>query len=169
VRIDRPPTDAPPDPSWWSPLEAVARKIAGERRYRFFDVADFSVCFRVLRAPRRPDVTVYEHRLTRDPLALDDAGGAYRFIESGPGARTLGRFVSHRTLRAALDELDLWELPWLKDGLEEFRRGLGWENRLLLHPDYPEWLEFEDQEQEFDAAPRRRGHLRLVRWRPMAW
>lgn len=161
MRTEFPPEGESIDPSWWAPLETVARTIAGDRRYRFFDLADFMIAFKVIRKPR-PDVIVYEHRHTRHELTLDQSGHAYRFIASRPGTRSLGRFVLHRSLRIALDELDLWELPWMKDGLEEFRFGLGWDNRLLLHPDYPEWM-------EEDEARLRRSRLRLVRWRPITW
>jgi len=49
------------------------------------------------------------------------------------------------------------ELPWLKDSLEKFTCGVAWEDRELLHPDYPTWVADDEA-----RVQRRRRHLRAV-------
>jgi len=129
------PEGEPIDPSWWAPLEAVGRAVAATPRYRFFDVDDFMLMCGLDRRPR-PRLLLYKHRLTRRYLNLDDAGHAYRYIAPRSlESKSSGRYVGHRDLRIALDALDLWELPWMKPGLEQFQQGLSWDERWLLHPD----------------------------------
>lgn len=122
------------DPAWWAPLEGVARLVAGVPAYQFFDVDDFMVMVRLVRPPR-PAITLYKHRHTRRYLNLDDAGHAYRFIPPRDDSKSNGRYVAHRDLREALDHLRVWELPWMKSGLEAYRFGRSWEDRWALHPD----------------------------------
>lgn len=45
-----------------------------------------------------------------------------------------GRYVLHRDLRTAMDHLELWLLPWMKDGLEHERRGLEFEDAWQIDP-----------------------------------
>jgi hypothetical protein len=138
-RLDFPPDDDRPlDPGWWAPLGAVGRMIAGEPRFRFFDLGDFMVMARVVRRPRRPDVLLYKHCYTRRYLNLDHAGHAYRYGPTREFERGTDRYVRHHHLRTALDDLDLWELPWMKPSLDEHRHGLSWEDRWRLHPDADE-------------------------------
>ncbi len=130
--------ESPPDEegvhSWFAPLVALARVVQSEPRYRFFDPADFMVMYRVVRPPR-PSLYVYKHCYTRRAINLDDAGHAYRFIVTRRGSRSASRYLAHRDLRAALDHLELWELPWMKPGLEEHRHGLSAKGSWQLHPD----------------------------------
>ncbi len=141
-----PPDDQPIDESWWAPLRGVARAVAGDPRYQFFDTHDFMMMCGINRRPR-PRVILYKHRYTRHYLNLDDAGHAYRYIPRRKPGTGPGRYVLHRDLHAALDALGLWELPWMKDGLEEHRRGLSWEQRWSLHPDLhdDEWFDDEGE------------------------
>jgi hypothetical protein len=154
-----PSEDEPLDPSWFEPLQLVSATIAGNHRYRFFDSKDFMIMGRVVRSPR-PSIVLYKHRFTRRYLNLDDTGRPHRYVAPRDGATGHGRYLVHRDLRAALDHLDLWELPWMKHGLDDERCGLGWDDRWLLHPD---WLE----EPVVGTAHRttrgaRRGRLRVV-------
>jgi len=101
--LEFPPEGEPIDPSWWAPLEAVARTLASESRYRFFEADDFMLMAKVLRRPR-PDVYLYKHAYIRRHLNLDAAGHAYRYIAPRtirPGYE--GRYVLHRDVRTALD------------------------------------------------------------------
>ena len=66
-------------PAWVEPLEAVARAVAGDPLYPFFDTDDFMIMARLLRRPR-PSIVLYKHYYTRRYLNLDDAGHAYRYI-----------------------------------------------------------------------------------------
>jgi hypothetical protein len=134
MREISPTGDGPLDPSWWAPLESVARVVEGRSRYRFFDADHFMVMVRLGRRGR-PDLTLYKHVFTRRYLNLDDAGHAYRYIAPRDEMKGDGRYVAHRNLRDALDHLRLWELPWMKSGLEPFRYGRTWEERWALHPD----------------------------------
>ena len=137
-RLDFPPDDDRPlDPRWWAPLDAVGRVIAGEPRFRFFDLGDFMVMARVVRRPRRPDVLLYKHGYTRRYLNLDDAGHAYRYVPPRENGRGTGRYVRHRDLLTALDHLKVWELARLKPSLDE-RHGLSWDDHWRLYPDADE-------------------------------
>ena len=117
---------------WWAPLEAVARVVAGEPHYRFFDLADFMLMGKLRRRKPRPDLLIYKHRFTRRYLHLDEAGHAYRYVAPRDLSRAHGRHLRHRDLGAALDALRLWELPWMKRGFEHQRQGLTWNERWLL-------------------------------------
>ena len=48
--------DSPLDSAWFAPLDAVARTLAGNHHYRFFDPDDFMIMVRLLRPPR-PSLT----------------------------------------------------------------------------------------------------------------
>jgi hypothetical protein len=130
-----PPDDGPVDPEWWAPLEAVARAITHEHRYRFFDLSDFMLMAKVVRRNPRPDVFLYKHCHTRHYLNLDEAGHAYRYVPPRELFGGSGRYLKHRSLRVALDGLELWALPWMNPGLAEHRHGLSWEDRWRLDPD----------------------------------
>lgn len=131
-RLVFPFEDRPLDSSWTAPVEGVARIAIADPRYEFFDLSDFMIMARVLRRPR-PSIVLYKHYYTRRYINLDDDGHAYRY-----GApRSLagdGRYVRHRDLWQALDHLELWLLPWMKEGLEHARMGLDWDDRWQLHP-----------------------------------
>jgi hypothetical protein len=127
----------PVNDSWVRPLQGVVAAVAGEFRYRFFAVDDFMLMGGLHRGPR-PRLILYKHVYTRRYLNLDDAGHAYRFVPPRNTSKGPGRYVLHRGLHAALDELDLWELPWMKPGLEAYREEHSWEDRWDLHPDLVE-------------------------------
>jgi hypothetical protein len=130
-----PPDGGPVASEWWAPLEAVARAIAHEHYYRFFDLSDFMLMAKVVRRNSRPDIFLYKHYYTRRYLNLDEAGHAYRYVPPRDLFHGEGRYLKHRSLRAALDHLELWELPWMKPSLAGHRHGLSWEDRWQLFPD----------------------------------
>lgn len=134
MRYRFPSGDGPLDPEWFAPLEAVARALAGHPRARFFDLADFMVMCRLVRRGR-PDLLLYKHYYTRRYINLDDAGHAYRYFPPRSlRSRSHGRYLPYVDLLTAVDRLDLWELPWMKEGLEEHRLGLTCDDRWLLEP-----------------------------------
>ena len=135
MEYEFPAADEPIDPSWWAPLEAVARVAQADPRYRFFEIGDFMLMGKLVRRPRRPDILEYKHYFTRRYLHLDQAGHAYLYCPP-KDIRRSGSHRLHRSLRAALDHLQLWELPWMKTSLDAERCGLAWRDRWLLHPDH---------------------------------
>ena len=132
------PPDGDLDDSWWAPLEAVTKVARADPRYRFFDIDDFQLMYKQVRRGRA-DLVMYRHFYIRRYLNLDHAGHAYRFVCPRPPSTAPCRYLHHRSLRDALDHLDLWELPWLKPALAEHRLGLTWSERWALHPDAAEW------------------------------
>ena len=130
-----PDDDTPLDPSWTSPLESVERAIRGLHRYRHFELGDFMIMCRVLRRPR-PDLVLSKHYWTRRYLNLDAAGHAYRYFPpKDPSSTRSGQYRLHKDITRAMDQLDLWDLPWMKPGLEADRFGLSWQERWVIHPD----------------------------------
>jgi len=122
-----PPSDGPIDPAWVEPLEAVARAVAGDPLYRFFDTDDFMIMARLIRRPR-PSIVLYKHYYTRRYLNVDDSGHAYRYIgPRDPDSQSDGRYVACKDLRVALNQLELWELPRMKPGLEQYRSRSSWD------------------------------------------
>jgi hypothetical protein len=69
--------------------------------------------------------------------------------------------VAHPDLAGAIDHLDLWELPWMKRGLESFRHGYTWQERYLARDFLDPIDDFEPPAHRAKGG-RRRGHLRLV-------
>ena len=135
MRLVFPPYDGPLSDDWTRPLEAVARTIADVRRYRFFDLGDFMIMAQVRRRDR-PDLYLYKHVYTRRYLTLDAGGHAYRYVSPRTfDSKFKGRYVAHKDPRRALDHLELWLLPWMKPGLEEYRFGVPFEHRWILEPD----------------------------------
>jgi hypothetical protein len=151
VHYEFPPSDGPLD-EWFAPLEAVARLIEGNPRFRFFDLGDFMVMERLVRPPR-PTIVLYKHYFTRRYLNLDEWGTAYRYIAPPPDSDRSGRYVRHRDLASAIAGLQLWELPWMKPGLEVCQRGVDWQDPWLARP---------DSEHLGDLEGELGGHLRLV-------
>lgn len=133
MNIEFPDPDRPLDDEWIAPLTLVSSSVRNNPRYQFFDVGDFMVMGRSVRKSR-PDITIYKHYFTRSPLHLDAAGTAYRYIPPKDFERGDGRYVKHKSIEAALDDVGTWELPWLKPGLELYRFGIDWDQRWLLHP-----------------------------------
>jgi len=121
---------------WWGPLEDLVRRVQDDPRRRFLAVEDFMVMSRIRRPPR-PAILVYKHSFTRQPLHLDAEGITYRFHPPPPGSTGSGQYRRYSAVDDALDALRLFELPWMKPGLEGERRGLRWEDRHTLRM----WLE----------------------------
>lgn len=143
MRLSFPDPDHPIGPEWWAPLLAVVDFVQGIRRHRLLAVEDFMLMGRVLRRAR-PDIALYKHCFTRRYLNLDDDGRAYRYSVPRSDPLAPGRYLAHRSLDDALGNLGLWELPWMKPGLEHERAGLGvherWAYDLDLRPDVVEPL-----------------------------
>ncbi len=125
----------PLHPSWLEPLDLVAKAVAGNSRFRFFDPADFMIMNQVLRRSR-PTLTLYKHYYTRLYLNLDGAGHAYRYIAPRDWLTSThdGRYLPYRNLTDAIDHLELWYLPWMKGGLEHERQGLDYDDAWQLDP-----------------------------------
>jgi hypothetical protein len=64
------PAEAPADPAWWAPLEAVALECATESNLPLVLPCDFRLSFGVVRAPR---ATIHAYR--------DDESGRWLFID----------------------------------------------------------------------------------------
>lgn len=129
-----PAGDGPLDESWTRPLVVVAALVRDNPRYQFFDVTDFMIMCKVVRSGRA-DIIVYKNRHTRGSVHLDRNAVGYRYIPPRDGARGNGRYVVAKNVNEVLDDLGLWELPWLKPGLELYRFGRSWDDRWSLHPD----------------------------------
>jgi hypothetical protein len=149
-----PPDHRPPDPSWWAPLDALATDPAILADHPFLAREDFGLVGRVVRKGR-PDITVYEHRWTHRFLNLDQHGTAYRFAPPRPGSASNGRYLAHRTPSDGVHQLRLWNLPWLKPGLEHLRPDVA------PAPDRPP-PPLDPADHRPGAVRPRRGHLRLV-------
>lgn len=179
MKLEFPVGDGPLDERWTAPLERIAEMLVNDPRYQFFDLADFMVMGRVKRGSR-PDVTLYKHRYTRAEICLDDDAQPYRFIAPKDIERGTGRFVPHLSLRHALDELCIWQLPWLKPGLERYQFGRSWEDSWQLRPDsdprhiWPEdpagWDDWIPPDEAWEPAgpsgAPRSTRLPVRRWRP---
>lgn len=152
-RLLFPPKDGPLDVSWEAPLEMVQRALLGPDRLpsdEFFDLGDFMIMARIVRSGR-PDIQLYKHVYTRRYVNVDPAGHTYRYCPPRNRDSTRpGSYWPHRSFRRAIEDLGLWELPWMKPGLEEHRRGLSWDDR---------WCIFEDE--TGDLFPPERPRLPL--------
>jgi hypothetical protein len=134
--LELPPRDEHPlDPVWWAPLVAVAALVAGNEDHRFFDIADFMLLARLKRGSR-PRIFLYKHAFTRHDLNLDELGNAYRYVAPGPNATGRGQYRKLPDIDQAVSALRLWELPWMKPGLEDQRCGLDWDHRVPLRPEH---------------------------------
>jgi hypothetical protein len=106
----------PPAPTgacneWCAPLHLVERAVAGEAYAQHLRVEDFMVMAAVRRRGR-PRLYLYKHSFTRRYLNVDAKGGTWRYVPGRydrPGDQ--GTYVRCTNLRAAIDELRLWELP----------------------------------------------------------
>lgn len=137
-RLVFPPRQGPLEGRWTEPLEMVHRALRGGEQLPsddFFDLGDFMIMARIVRHGR-PDIQLYKHIHTRRYINVDPAGHTYRYRppRSLDSNRT-GSYWPHRSFRRAIEDLGLWELPWMKPGLEEHRRGLTWSDR---------WYAFDD-------------------------
>jgi len=123
------------DPAWAEPVFSVQRALEHSTFLadRFFEPRDFLHRGKVLRSGR-PDIFLFQHFYTRRYINLDASGHAYRYLPPKRDARPeyLGQYRPHSDLRHAVDNLGLWEMPWMKPGLEEYRQGLPWSERYQL-------------------------------------
>lgn len=150
-----PSGDGPLDDHWLRPLDLVARAIGGMPRYRHFDLGDFMIMGEAVRKPR-PNLILYKHHWTRRYVNLDQAGHAYKYVcpRDWMTSHRSGRYLAYRDLLIAVDHLDLWELPWMKPGLESARHGLGADESWLLHPEEHGDLDGEELEAAIAAYRR---------------
>jgi hypothetical protein len=125
--------------SWWcEPLHKVELAIAGEEFARYFSVDDFQLAGQ-LRRRGRPHLLLHKHYLTRRYLNLDSEGHAYRYVAPcDPKSSSNGRYVPFHDLVAAIDHLELYEVPWMTEELEADRLGLDWDQR-WRHPTVVAW------------------------------
>ena len=118
----------------WAPLHLVQDDLTLSTRLddSFFDIDDFmhmSWCHEA----RPHGLMLYKHRDTRRYLNLDSGGQAYRYIPSPPNAADdHGRYEPHACLRDALDDLGLWELPWMRSELDAFTSGVLYDDRFSI-------------------------------------
>jgi hypothetical protein len=135
MRIRLPDDNSALDPALLAPLFSVQRALehSGFVSDRFFEPFDFVYMGTVLRSGR-PDVHLFKHFYTCRFLYLDDDGISYRFLSPRHDAHPsyTGSYRPHPDLRPAIDKLDLWEMPWMKPGLEDYRCGMPWSERWSL-------------------------------------
>jgi hypothetical protein len=131
-RLLFPPMDGQLDPSWTTPLEMVHRALLGSAHMlsdEFFTPSDFMIMSRIVRTGR-PDIQLYKHIYTRRYINVDQSGHTYRYLPPRDlSSKRSGSYRPHRSLRKAVEDLRLWELPWMKPGLESHRGGVTWEDR----------------------------------------
>lgn len=148
MRCETPAQVGPLDPTWIEPLKMVERVLTQPGATvadSFFDLDDFMIMVSLVRPPR-PSIVLYKHCYTRRYINLDDAGHAYRYFPSKPGSKGDGLYRRHNDLRTAVDNVGLWELPWMKAGLEHHRFGCTWDERWIVR-------------RELERAPREGGAL----------
>jgi hypothetical protein len=133
MKLEFPAHDVPLDESWLEPLYALGPVVEFNPAYQFFDPYDFMVMAKVIRSGR-PNITQFKHRYTRRYLHLDLIGRAYRYIPPPDISRGSGRFVAAPSIEWALEQLRLWELPWFKAELEQYRFGLPFDEAWRLSP-----------------------------------
>jgi hypothetical protein len=122
------------------PLDRVRLAVKGKAFAKYFDVDDMMYMFSA-RVDGFPPLHHYKHRDTRGYLIVDDDGTTYQWTEPddwGDHYEKLGTFTVLPSLVEALDGLHLFELPWMKVGLEAERRGLTWDER-SQHPAAKAW------------------------------
>ena len=133
MRYEYPEPDQPFDPAWIAPLLAVDEILAKSLRIAdsFFDPDDFMI-MGWYRRPRRSNIMLYKHRDTRRYLNVDGRGRAYRYVPPPNLESEDDGYRRHPTLRAAIDHIGLWELPWMRPDLEHHRRGYSFDERWEL-------------------------------------
>lgn len=130
MRLEPPPSDLLY--RRFAPLRIVARALRSSPvpADAFFDPEDFML-MDWCRDGRPPTISLFKHVDTRRYLNLDVHGDPYRYVPPAPSDRHGdGSYVRHRSLRAALDDLRLWELPWMRPELAEHRGGVEWDDRV---------------------------------------
>jgi hypothetical protein len=99
---------------WCAPLHIVERLVAerdfGHLHAHNFRVDDFQIGPRLVR-PNRPNLHLYKHGYTRSYLNVDTTGRVYRFVPPKNSiSGSFGKYVLHRSLAIAIEDLLLWEL-----------------------------------------------------------
>lgn len=157
-----PSPDEPLDPAWVAPLEAVARVARHDRRYQLLDAGDFMV----MRDGCAATGPTSSSTSTTTPVATSTSttrGTPTATSPPGHGPTGLGATCGIATWPPPSTTLDLWELPWMKEGLEHLRRGLKCDERSMRRT---ELFAGGDDVSSTDPAERpeggNRGHLRLV-------
>ncbi len=114
----------------FAPLRLVADRLRHSPvpADSFFDLDDF-MFMNWCRDDRPADISLFKHVDTRHYLNLDQAGHAYRYLPPDGADDGPGRYVRHRSLRDALLDLGLWELPWMRAELTDHQRGADWDHR----------------------------------------
>ena len=119
----------------FAPLRLVAEKLRASTvpADAFFDPDDFML-MSWCRDDRPKGIHLFQHVDTRHSINLDADGAAYRYLPPAEHDRHgEGSYVRYATLREAVDQLGLWELPWMRPELAAHRRGLAWEDRWELY------------------------------------
>jgi hypothetical protein len=125
--------------AWCEPIHKVERAIAGQPFGRFCRSEDF-MCMGKVHRSSRPDLILNKHRATRRYLNLDSEGHAYRYVPpKDPNSLAEGSYRKYGNLVDAIDELDLYLLPWFyASGFEDENLGLTYDQR-FDHPDVIAW------------------------------
>ncbi|MGZ4794373.1 MAG: hypothetical protein ACXVJ7_03930 [Acidimicrobiia bacterium] len=122
-------------PDRFARLHRVVELLAGSPRPAdgFLD-PDHFLLLSWCRPDRPVGIEIYRHVHTRGYLNLDADGTAYRYGAPRPDdPDRVGTYTRHRSLREAIDELALWQLPWLVADLAPLTDGRPWEERFELH------------------------------------
>jgi hypothetical protein len=120
---------------WCAPLHIVETALRGKPWAKFFDVDDFMIMSRLVDATGT--VTHYKHYITRSYINVDNFGGTYTYNERHwQQEENRYGYSGTQRLRAAVDALGLWELPWMCDKYADERLGLECEDR-WKHPNAP--------------------------------
>lgn len=157
MREEFPDPEHPLDPGWLRPLLGVADVLSASTRPsdRLFDPGDFMIMARIHRGTRS-SIVLYKHVDTRHYLNLDDGGNAYQYFPARSlETRGFGQYRPYRSLRDAIHAIGLWELPWLRPGLEEHRHGFSYEDRWPV-------MDSDLRIQQLSAGGASDGDLRLV-------
>lgn len=134
MRHEYPERDQPFDPAWIAPLLAVDEILAKSLRIAdsLFDPDNFMI-MGWYRRHGRSNIMLYKHRDTRRYLNVDSQGRAYRYVAPRSlDSEREGCYRRHLTLRAAIDHVGLWELPWMRDDLDHHRHGFSYDERWEL-------------------------------------
>lgn len=99
-----PPEGSNNDPAWWKPLGDVAALTQASESLHAIAMCEFMFMGRA--DSRRRRIWTYKHVATRRYINIDDAGHTYRYVAPADLDKP-GRYVAHRRLQDALDDLDL--------------------------------------------------------------
>ena len=113
---------------WCLPLHQVEKAAEALPQAKYFDVNDFMIMMRL--EDEDGAITLFKHIDTRAYLNADEQGRVYQYVPPGHDQRH-GRRCGYvpTTLVDALEDLRLWELPWMRGELEEGQLGTSWEDR----------------------------------------